>query len=81
MLCPYCRRPMEAGSLQDSNAIVWLPTTKHVAIGNAWAQDGAVTLAHGSFFKSNAVTAYLCRECKKILIDYAEPDPNFPDNR
>ncbi len=75
MLCPYCNKEMETGSFQSKYVIAWLPTTKRKTV--AWYEPGEVELSNDSFFKSNAVTAYLCRECKKVMIDFASPDPNF----
>lgn len=76
MLCPYCNKEMETGSFQSRYAIEWLPTTKRglAAIGT-WPES--VTLGDVGFFSPSAVTAYHCRSCKKVVIDYSVPDPNY----
>ena len=34
--------------------------------------EGSVVLSELSFMKGAAVIAYLCRSCKKVIIDYSD---------
>ncbi|WP_367112945.1 PF20097 family protein [Ruminococcus sp.] len=34
-------------------------------------------LSELSFLKGSAVTAFLCRECKKVIIDYSDENSDF----
>jgi len=38
---------------------------------------GSVVLSELSLLKGSAVKAYLCRACKKVLIDYADETADF----
>ncbi len=71
MNCPYCGREMEVGVIQSRDAVVWTKET----VGGLFAplrrkqSDGAVVLSEFHAFSGSAVRAYLCRECRKVLID------------
>lgn len=68
MKCPYCGEEMEQGVIQSPYEISW--KTKRHLIGAAEYHEGSVVLAATSFFKGPAVVSYLCRKCKKVIIDY-----------
>lgn len=69
MNCPYCSREMESGVIQSQNEIAW-KKRKALIFGAAMLQEGSVVLSELSFLKGSAVTAYLCRHCKKVIINY-----------
>lgn len=69
MNCPYCNREMESGVIQSPNEIAW-KKKKALIFGAAMLQESSVVLSEVSFFKGSAVTAYLCRHCKKVIINY-----------
>ena len=77
MQCPYCGKEMEEGLIQSPQEIAWLRGTKRPLLGRAKFHDGSVVLSELSVMKSSAVTAYLCRECKKVLIDYSKKTSDF----
>ena len=72
MQCPYCRKEMEEGLIQSPQEIAWLKGKKRPLLGRAKLHDGSVVLSGLSVTKGSAVAAYLCGECKKVLIDYSE---------
>lgn len=80
MICPYCDQQMEVGSFQSGHGIVWLPKTKRLfAYSPLFPPKGSVVLSDLDMLKCSAVTAYLCKTCKKVIVDYAGPDPNFSE--
>ena len=72
MRCPYCAKEMEAGSLQSPDEIIWFPGTNRYIFRHAALRDGAVPLSPLTIRGYSAVTAYLCRDCQKVVIDYAD---------
>ena len=77
MQCPYCGKGMEKGLIQSPQEIAWLKGEKKTFLGRALFHDGSVVLSELPVMKGSAVTAYLCRECKKVLIDYSEKMADF----
>ena len=67
MNCPYCNGEMETGVIQSPHEIAW--TRKKSLIGAAEFQKDSVVLAERSFVKGSSVTAYLCRNCNKVVIN------------
>lgn len=70
MNCPYCGKEMEKGVIQSPHEISW--KKKKSFFGRAMFHEGSVVLSELSFMSGSAVIAYLCRDCKKIVIDYSE---------
>ena len=79
MKCPYCNNEMERGVIQSPQEISWKKGDKRPVFGRAFFHEGSVILSELSFMKGSAVTAFLCRECKKVIIDYS--DENFDLNQ
>lgn len=67
MKCPYCGRDMEQGVIQSVQEINW--QKKRHLINRSDMYDGAVCLAPRSFLKGSFVEAYLCRDCRKVIVD------------
>lgn len=67
MNCPYCNKEMEKGVIQSPQEISW--QKKRFLIGAAEFHEGSVVLAEFSFLRGSCVTAYLCRQCGKVVID------------
>ena len=66
MQCPYCGKEMELGLVQSPHEIAWLKgDTKHAF---------AIAAAHNikNMITGCAVRAFLCRSCKKVIIDYSD---------
>ncbi len=72
MICPYCGKEMEKGLIQSPQEIAWLQGDKKHMFGRAVLHEGSVILSQLSVMKGSAVTAYLCRDCKKVIIDYSD---------
>ena len=72
MNCPYCRKEMEVGLIQSPHELTWLPGEKRHLFGKAELHQGAVCLSPCSALKGSAVTAWLCRDCGKILLSCPE---------
>lgn len=75
--CPYCGADMEKGLIQNQYELVWLPGNKRKLFGRAEFHKGAVILSKQSILKGSAVTAYICKKCEKIIIDYADNTSDF----
>lgn len=72
MKCPYCGKEMEKGLIQSPQEIAWLKGEKRPLLGRAKFHEGSLVLSELSILKGSAVTAYLCRDCQKVIIDYSE---------
>ena len=72
MNCPYCNQEMEEGIIQGRDELSWKKGTKRPLFGRAILHDGSVVLSELSYIKGAAVIAYLCRSCRKVIIDYSD---------
>ena len=72
MICPYCAGEMEEGIIQSPHEISWKKGLKRPVFGRAAFHEGSVVLSELSFWKGSAVKAFLCRDCRKVIIDYAD---------
>ena len=72
MKCPYCSNEMEEGIIQSPHEISWKKGTKRPLIGRAQFHKGSVVLSELSFMRGSAVKAFLCRACRKVIIDCAD---------
>ena len=68
MICPYCEKEMEEGMVQSRYPLMWRKGLKRYR----WNNKEDVTLS-SSLIYGAAVKAFHCRDCKKIIIDYADP--------
>lgn len=67
MKCPFCNQEMEVGFLESSHKF-YFTSKAHYILTLPHLRDGDVELS-GSFFPRHE--AFICRSCKKIIIDYA----------
>ena len=72
MTGPYCNNEMEQVFIQSPHELSWKRGTKRPVLGRAEFHEGSVVLSELSFMKGSAVVAFLCRECKKVIIDYSD---------
>lgn len=72
MKCPYCEQEMELGLISSPQELAWIKGEKKPFFGRADFHDGSVVLSELSFVKGSAVTAFLCRKCQKVVIDYSK---------
>ena len=77
MKCPYCGNEMEQGFIQSPQEISWKKGDKRPLLGRALFHEGSVILSELSFMKGSAVTAFLCRDCKKVIIDYSDENADL----
>ena len=77
MKWPYCENEMELRFIQSPHEISWKKGEKKPLMGRAQFHEGSVILSELSFLKGSAVTAYLCRVCKKVIIDYSDENADF----
>lgn len=75
MKCPYCGEGMEIGVIQSSQEINW-QEKKHL-FNRSDLYNSSVCLSERSFIKGSAVEAWLCRKCKKIIIDFSNEQSDF----
>ena len=68
MKCPFCNKEMEEGVIQSPYELAW-KKKKSFLTGTSFDKD-AISLSEPSFLKGSSVNACLCRECKKIIIEY-----------
>lgn len=68
MVCPYCKKEMEKGVIESSREIAW--KRKKSLITAAKFHKDAVLLAPLLLITNTFVVAYLCRNCKKVIIEY-----------
>lgn len=69
MICPYCQNEMAKGYIQCRDDIVWSPK-KSLFPTFSFFNEGATQLYNDPDLLSNAVVAHICRDCKKVIIDY-----------
>ena len=67
MKCPYCTNEMEQGLIASPEPINWLKE-EHF-INQPKKDQGEIQLAKASMGKRATIEAWLCRSCKKIIID------------
>ncbi|MBQ1827205.1 MAG: hypothetical protein II126_04450 [Erysipelotrichaceae bacterium] len=77
MKCPYCNKEMEKGAIQSQQEIAWLKGDKRHLFAKADFHEGSVVLSRLSIIKGAAVTAYLCRDCRKVVIDYSDESSDW----
>lgn len=74
MRCPSCNTEMEKGKLRSRGGVFFLPDGESLPLlytENEMQKHHAVCLPPSLFsIKAEYPTAYLCRKCSKIIIDY-----------
>ena len=72
MKCPYCGNEMEQGLIQSPHELAWVEGEKRHIFSRAKFYEGALVLSKISLWRGSAVTAWLCRDCGKVIIDVAD---------
>ncbi|MEG0410082.1 MAG: PF20097 family protein [Erysipelotrichaceae bacterium] len=67
MNCPYCNTEMEKGYMQGASRMMWTPKPHSFIM--ALPKKDEIMFDSG-ITKASLCTAYLCRHCKKIVMDY-----------
>ncbi len=68
MKCPYCNAAMENGLIESSEPINFMKQVRFV--NRADEKKGEFNLATPPFGGRSSVAVWLCRDCRKIMIDY-----------
>ncbi len=70
MNCPYCGVKMESGFVQSNREFYWTDKLRPFFSADMWA--GSLGLSTSRAFKGWSAEAWLCRGCRKVIIDYGE---------
>ena len=72
MTCPYCKQTMVYGEiLGDRYAMKWKDESQKLIMG-IFAPPDSITLSNGAFssFTRPVIKGYICKTCRKIIINY-----------
>lgn len=67
MDCPYCNQEMEQGFLQGRQRVAWVKKRHKLTL---LPKPGEILLENNAF-KDFLFSAWICKGCKIILLDYA----------
>ncbi len=70
MKCPYCNSIMEAGVLEGQRYLLWARSPHKLSYH---PKPGEVLIGEKAI-SSVSVESFICKQCKKIIIDYANND-------
>ena len=71
MNCPVCGKIMEEGLVQAGTRAVWV-RKKHLV--SLLPKKGEVELGR-NIMGYCVIPAYICKDCKRVLMDYSETEP------
>lgn len=70
MNCPICGKIMEQGFVQAGDILVWVKQKHKISL---LPKSGEVMLGR-NFWGYCAIPAWICKDCKKVLLDYTETE-------
>lgn len=70
MQCPYCNGEVEIGILEGGRYLLWAKQLHKVSY---YPKAGEVLLGEKAV-SSVIIDSYICKQCKKIIIDYTNID-------
>ena len=71
MRCPYCNQYMYEGNIEaNGQRIIWSNQSHHLSMKTTGLE---ITLAKTTF-RNTKIAASMCKNCKKIIIDFAALD-------
>lgn len=74
MKCPYCQKEMRLGRITASNVLAWTPDGESASGFTRWARsENSVLLGKWYGLVDASVVAYLCDDCRKVIIDVPAP--------
>lgn len=73
MKCPVCSKDMEQGFMQGNQRAAWVKNKHTMSI---LPREGEVLL-ESKTFDSFLFTAWICKDCKKVVVDYS--DKNYQE--
>ena len=68
MICPYCQTEMVKGYIQCRDGVFWTPERALISALSG-IKKGAVSLRNDPEHGNSTSVAYLCKNCKKVIID------------
>lgn len=71
--CSTCGSEMKKGYIQSSNRLAWVPKVAKLSVEPSLS-EGSVLLSNQNRFTINYVVAFLCENCKKVLIDFSDKE-------
>lgn len=79
--CPYCGGNLIAGTLYTCNSgiVYWLPDGQTLGLFYNPIKDKKLLDAGSIIFHTTGmgiceITSHVCKECKKLIIDYSSPN-------
>ena len=74
MKCPYYQKEMRFGHISASNVLAWTPDGESAVGFTRWARsENSVLLGKWYGLVDASVDAYLCDDCRKVIIDVPKP--------
>ena len=70
MDCPSCGKEIEEGMIHNRYPLIWRKGTNRHDI--KWVSKEDITLSR-SIVNGAAIKVFYCRDCKKMIIDCADP--------
>ncbi len=70
MDCPTCSEKMEKGFLQGRQRVAWVKKKHKISIH---PKEGEILLEN-NIYKDFLLTAWICKNCEKILVDYSDKE-------
>lgn len=70
MKCPICNNKMEQGFLQGMRRVAWVKDKHKLSL---LPRQGEILLENNTL-KDIIFSAWICKNCRKIVIDYSDKD-------
>ena len=67
--CPYCGNELKSGFVQSGKLVFFAPKIHRILAVPNLSKENEVVLTTNNMTYPNCA-AYLCSECKKVIIDY-----------
>ncbi|MCR4867287.1 MAG: PF20097 family protein [Lachnospiraceae bacterium] len=71
MKCPVCNAKMEKGYVQYYRILSWVKTKHKFSLA---PREGELNMLNWNPFSYGSLDAYICKACKKIIMDYSDAD-------
>ncbi|OUQ56954.1 hypothetical protein B5E58_09880 [Tyzzerella sp. An114] len=68
MKCPYCNSEMEQGFLHGMKRVAWMTKKRK----SETALNGDDIVFEDNAFNDFIFSGYICKDCKKMVIDYSD---------
>lgn len=68
MKYPYCNNEMESGLLQGMRRVAWVKKKHKLSL---LPKQGEILLDNNKF-KDFVLSAQICKQCRKIVVDYSD---------